>query len=970
MTHANPAPGRAPRWLLLLIAQLCALGCLVAQDDIVSVPEPERVPWTTSRVRGTSEPPLPYRSELAFPRLTFQLPVTLATAPGSSLWFVVQVYGRVFSFPSGAGGCEPPDLFADLRAVFPNLTQAYGLAFHPQYPRKPYVYICCILNEENGSAIVRFDVDPGEPPRILPESRRDIYRWPGGGHNGCSVKFGPDGYLYFSTGDGTGPNPPDRLRAGQDLSNAMSTIVRIDVDRPDAGLRYGVPPDNPFVGLDGALPEIWAYGFRNVWKMSFDRLSGDLWAGDVGWDTWELVYRVQRGGNYGWSIMEGSQAVHPAETRGPTPILPPITQHDHSEARSITGGFVYRGKLYPELFGAYVYGDYSTGKVWALWSENGRATRRIELANTPYQIVGWGEAPDGELLFLDYGRTHQIYRLVPNDVSDHSQRFPRRLSESGLFASVAEHRLASGVIPYVVNAPYWADGHVAERFLALPGAARIGGSLKGAWKFPEGTVAARTVSAPLAGGRPARRIETQILHLHGTVWNPYTYVWNEAQDDAVLAPAEGVAAGSVDENPAGGTPRSFLRVPSRSECKMCHTRKLGSVLGLNVRQANVVRSIDGDRSRSQLEDWYELGILEQRPSAELLSSPRLVNPHLVSNDIDRRARSYLHANCAHCHRPGGGGNSSIHLDFSVPLEGTKTVDQRPTQGDFQLADSKILSPGRPYESVLFYRLCKSGPGRMPHIGSSEADTSGLQLIHDWILALPGESARTPSEATVVFENANDRLATTSGALEIAWRLRTEPLDGSTRDSVLHLALPQPPQIRDLFEAMLPAEERTTRLGPGFAEELVLKLAGDVSRGRTVYWYTSGMQCQSCHRVELQGGDLGPDLSAVGGKYDRRALLRSLTRPSETVADEYRAYTLLTRQGRLETGRLVRRDDSSVLLRTADGNAAELPTTDVLELAPADKSLMPEELLQALTAQQAADLLAYLVSLRGSVDKSD
>ena len=942
---------------------------------------PARVPWTTSRVQGTSEPPLPYRAEAAYPRLRFQSPVTLTTAPGSSRWFVVQVLGRVFSFDSGAGGCELPDLFVDLKAVFPTLMQAYGLTFHPGYPRTPYVYVCCILSAKDGSTIVRFEVDPGTPPRALPESRHVVYRWQQGGHNGCSIKFGPDGYLYISTGDGTGPNPPDRLRAGQDLSNPLSAILRIDVDRPQEGRSYGIPPDNPFLAVEGARPEIWAYGFRNVWKISFDRLTGDLWAGDVGWDTWELIFRVQRGGNYGWSIMEGSQPVHPAEQRGPTPILPPTTQHDHSEARSITGGFVYRGRMYPELVGAYIYGDYSTGKIWALWTDNGRAVRRIELASTPYQVVGWGEAPDGELYFLDHTRTHQIYRLVPNVASDQSETFPRRLSETGLFASVEEQSPAPGVLRYSVNAPYWADGTVAERFLALPGTTRIGGDLKGGWQFPEGTVVARTVGLPGTGSRSAQRLETQLLHLHGTTWNPYTYVWNEAQDDAVLAPPDGIMTDAQERS----LPPKFAggrRVASRSECKMCHTRKLGSVLGLDSLQANVPlinerASGEGADSAgelsSQLERWYGLGILDQRPSADFLAAPALVNPYDTSAALAPRARSYLHANCAPCHRPGGGGNSSIHLEFSVALESTKTVEQPPTQGDFSLADGKIIAPGRPYESVLFYRLCKAGPGRMPHVGSSETDLEGMRVIHDWILAMDTESA--PVEKPKKRETLRDstspaRLARTSEALEVAWRLRSGEVSDQERESALQSAREQPPQIRDLFEALLPEDERTTRLGASFVEETVLELAGDVSRGRTVYWYTAGMQCQSCHRIEQQGGDLGPNLNSVGVKYDRRALLRTLTKPSEAVADEYRAYSVITKQGRLETGRLVRQDDTGVFLRTADGKTVEIAAGEVLELAPTDQSLMPEALLQALTPQQAADLLAYLGSLRAPEGKTD
>ena len=164
----------------------------------------------------------------------------------------------------------------------------------------------------------------------------------------------------------------------------------------------------------GVRPEIWAFGFRNPWKMSFDRATGDLWVGDVGWELWEMVYKVKRGGNYGWSVMEGPQPVHLEGQRGPTPILPPIKVHPHSEAASITGGYVYHGTRLPELAGAYIYGDLSDRHRLgpALRGRDGHLA--AELARTPLHLVAFGETNDGELYLLDHDRTHQIYRLVPN----------------------------------------------------------------------------------------------------------------------------------------------------------------------------------------------------------------------------------------------------------------------------------------------------------------------------------------------------------------------------------------------------------------------------------------------------------------------------------------------------------------------------------------------------------------------------
>ena len=211
---------------------------------------------------------------------------------------------------------------------------------------------------------------------------------------------------------------------------------------PIRASRIGFPPDNPFIKTSGVRPEIWAFGFRNPWRMSFDRATGDLWVGDVGWELWEMIHKVKRGGNYGWSVMEGPQPVHVDWKRGPGPILPPTIAHPHSEAASITGGYVYHGARLPELAGAYIYGDYQTGTIWGLRTTGEKITWHQELARSPLHLVAFGESQDGELFLIDHDRTHQIYRLVPNPAAKAKDNFPRRLGETGLFESTRDHRRA------------------------------------------------------------------------------------------------------------------------------------------------------------------------------------------------------------------------------------------------------------------------------------------------------------------------------------------------------------------------------------------------------------------------------------------------------------------------------------------------------------------------------------------------
>ena len=274
------------------------------------------------------------------------------------------------------------------------------------------------------------------------------------------------------------------------------------------------------MGAAGALPEIWAYGLRQPWRFSVDRDSGSLWVGDVGQDLWEMVYRIERGGNYGWNVTEGSHPYRPEQKRGPTPILPPIIEHSHAEARSITGGYVYRGTRLKELVGAYIYGDYDTGKIWGLRYAGGRVVWHRELVDSDLRLVSFGEDARAELYLVDH-MGGKIHRLAPNRAPAATAEFPRKLSETGLFADVKQLKPAPGLIPYSVNAPLWSDGASKERYLAIPADGRIEfdavtfpesaqGQGPFGWKFPDGTVLVKTFFLEMEKGNPAtsRRLET------------------------------------------------------------------------------------------------------------------------------------------------------------------------------------------------------------------------------------------------------------------------------------------------------------------------------------------------------------------------------------------------------------------------------------------------------------------------------
>lgn len=944
-----------------------------------------RIPWTTSRISGSPDPPLPFVTERAFPALKFNQCLDITAAPGSDRLFVVEQSGKVFSFPNEPD-VQAADLVVDFAREIPGVQAVYSIAFHPDFARNRYCYVCYILaaNLPDGTHVARFQMADTNPPTIDVASETTLVTWLSGGHNGCCLKFGPDGCLYISTGDGGPANPPDPLRAGQDVGNLLSSILRIDVDHMDDGKNYRIPEDNPFVDLDGARGEVWAYGLRNPWRMSFDRQTGDLWVGDVGWELWEMLYRIERGGNYGWAVMEGWHSTHPEWARGPTPILPPTIEHPHSESSSITGGLTYYGSRLEELRGTHIYGDYDTGKFWGFRYENEQVVEHRELADTTHRVVSFGEDHEAELYVLDHA-AGTIHRLVPNPSRDQSNTFPRKLSETGLFSSVAEQTPMPGVVSYSINAEPWADHAVGQRFVAVPNELSIK-SEDSNWSFPKDSVLVKTLSLDMEQGNPAtrRHIETQILHFDGIDWMPYTYQWNDEQSDAVLVEATGAERSFdvIDPTAADGVRGQAWRFSGRAECQRCHNKWSGPPLAFNTPQLNKEHNYGGVIA-SQLDTLANIRLIDKPSAAE--NRPRLSNPHDSSADLDGRARAYLQVNCAHCHRQHAGGAVLSKMHYDVPLDESNMLGVRPTQGTFGIHTAQVIAPGDPFRSVLWYRMAKLSGGRMPHIGSTEVDVAGIALIDDWIRQIPSDESTTGSEAVSKLRaeaasaleqlgaarDAADHvklvellLSTTNSALMLLRAVDHNTLP----DSVVSLAIEQAARhndvsVRDLFERFLPSERRVKRLGSVVQADQILSLPGDAARGRQVFFDTDGVSCKNCHRIRDEGKEVGPELTTIGKKYPRADLLESILEPSKRIEAKYLTYLVETKQGRVLTGLLISKDQSEVVLRDAANMLIRIPAEEVEQLATQQQSLMPELLLRDMTAQQVADLLAYLGSLK-------
>jgi glucose/arabinose dehydrogenase len=288
-----------------------------------------------------------------------------------------------------------------------------GLAFHPDYPTDPRFFVN--YTDTNGDTrVASFTVDPANPELADPgsEDRLVSIGQPYANHNGGALAFGPDGFLYIATGDGGSGGDPHGN--GQSLETLLGKILRIDVNPTEGSKGYAIPADNPFVGEAAALPEIFVYGLRNPWRMSFDRGTGDLWIGDVGQGAWEEIDVVRAGTsgqNFGWNLMEGAHCFRPAEGCEDPSLALPVTEYTRNLGSTVIGGVVYRGTDQPALVGGYVFADYGSGNVWLIDAASDGPTDPVLALESGATISSFGEDEGGEVYATDLA-SGELLRVV------------------------------------------------------------------------------------------------------------------------------------------------------------------------------------------------------------------------------------------------------------------------------------------------------------------------------------------------------------------------------------------------------------------------------------------------------------------------------------------------------------------------------------------------------------------------------
>ncbi len=727
--------------------------------------------WTASKLVGSPEPPAAYRVVSTGPRPEGQFFVGAAAEPGTDhLLYITHddYWGGSTVIRRTRLGRGSDDLSAEAAQserllVLPE--KSYSLCFHPGFLTNHWLYVGgngagsgTNTTGPKHSRVVRFTYDPatGRPD---PASRLVIIEWPSDGHNGAAMCFGNDGMMYVSSGDGTSDS--DANNVGQDLTHLTSKILRLDVAQARLGQSYEVPRDNPFLNVPGARPETWAFGCRNPWRLTADPVSGQIWSGENGQDLWEYAYIVRRGSNHGWSVREGGHPFLTQRKEGPVPPVAPEIEHSHAEFRSLTGGLVYRGKAYPELVGAYIYGDFSTGRIWAMRHDGTNVLWHHELVDTSLAITGFAADRDGEVLVVDH--TTGFFRLTAALPVTQAVSFPQKLSATGLFGDVPALAADPALMAYSVNSPQWLDGAVAQRWLALPAGHTAEFTQSRAWNLSNGAVLVQHIELALDQSKPGerRRLETRVLLKQDNEWAGYSYVWNDAQTDAELGGAEGMDRQFEVRDPAAsdGHRAQSWRVPSRAECMMCHARAANYVLGLTSAQLNHGDQLQRLERFGRLRvDWagferWRAGV--ESTSAELppagndvppgkLSAllPRLaarlpaqVNPRDPAHPLEARVRSYLAANCAPCHVPAGGGNAAMDLDLATPLANTGMIGAKPQHWTFDAENPLLIAPGSPDRSVMWRRVSQREEAPMPPLAVNETDREFTGLLAAWIRSL-------------------------------------------------------------------------------------------------------------------------------------------------------------------------------------------------------------------------------------------
>lgn len=723
----------------------------------------------------------------AFPNLTFDNAACLSSAPGTNRLFVCEREGRIYSFENNPSTTNKT-LFLDLSAVTQVVTDSglLGIVFHPEYglsgsTNRGYVYVwysyspspVVSSNEDTPSynRLSRFRVPDGwsaaDPTsELVLINQFDRHTW----HNGGGMFFGPDGFLYLTNGDEGGAY--DEYGAAQSLTGGLfSGVLRIDVDMdpgtshpirrqplsavsPPSGWpssyssNYFIPDDNPWLDANGdLLEEFYAVGLRSPHRMSFDPPTGRIWVGDVGQHSREEVDLIVKGGNYQWPYMEGTVSGSKAKPGNLIGFdVPPVHDYPREDGWAVIGGHVYRGAEHAaSLAGQYIFGDNVLSSIWAMSYDGVNPpdiTFLCTMPGTAYTgLSTFGVDQNGELFMCKMGLGAKIYKLGQFGPAEDAP--PALLSMTGAFTNLASLAPNPALVPFDVNSPLWSDGAAKARWMAVPNDGAPYGAdevveftTNGSWSWPVGSVLIKHFELPLSETNPSviKRLETRFM-VHGSngAWYGLTYKWRNDESDADLLQT------SLNETnlvlTSSGVRSQVWYYPSQQDCVVCHNPNAEEVLGPKTAQLNgdFTYPLSGVTD-NQLRSLSHIGMFDTvLMDAEIPLHPSTVALMDTNATLEHRVRSYLDANCAHCHRPNG-VQAFFDARFDTALDQQGLINGL-VQDSMGISGAKVIVPQSPGQSILYVRDGLVGQNQMPPLARNVIDENYMDVLTEWINSL-------------------------------------------------------------------------------------------------------------------------------------------------------------------------------------------------------------------------------------------
>jgi uncharacterized repeat protein (TIGR03806 family) len=724
---------------------------------------------------------------VAFTNLLFTNSVGLTFVPGTDELCVWEREGRIWTF-----GNSPDTTQKKLILDIHNQCQGWddsgllGVAFHPGFATNHFIFVYYtwikpgtvvgdpntrpnpILSNTYHDRLSRFTLDdngvaiPNSEVVFIDQTDQTVW------HHGGGLFFHPqNGFLYLTIGDNSvGDND-------QIINKSMfSGVFRIDVDcrggaishpiprQPLNGVtaNYFIPNDNPFVGQSNVLEEFFWLGLRSPHRMTIDPPTGRIFIGDVGESAREEIDVIEPGEsglNFQWNYCEGNLGKMPDSFIGIS--RGPVLDYPHSDGRAVIGGYVYRGQKFArDLGGKYIFGDNVYRTVWAMDETTTPVQKNVlcvmpkgDGPNSGSDYTGlssFGLDTDGEIYFCQMSSIGgHIFTLARGGPPPPAHPLPKLLSQTGAFANLKNLTPRNFLIPYSVNSPLWSDGAVKSRWMALPENSKINFSANGEWKFPAGTVFVKNFSLPVDDTNPKilRRLETRLLvcDTNGTVYGA-SYKWRADNSDADLVNA------GTNENIQIKT-STGIRIqkwfyPGRQDCLTCHTPQSGGVLGVKTRQINGDFKYPDGVTDNQLRAWSHAGLFDTNlDEREISNFTKLVSITNSSAPLELRVRSYLDANCAQCHRPGG-VEAFFDAHFDTPLDKQDLLNG-PVENPLGISGAKIIVPGDLSRSVLFHRVSITGNLQMPPLARNVNDLAAITAIAAWINSLPRSESSLPPD---------------------------------------------------------------------------------------------------------------------------------------------------------------------------------------------------------------------------------